>query len=270
MAYLVPFQKTGEVLQGVAGFDAGHPWRDHIVGGQAEGMDPNQFDIEQLSAGVKEELEHTADPNVAAEIAMDHLAKDPDYYKKLQLIDPGEEGEAQAKIGAAKLAGVLLARRMAKEAGLWGAIGAAAPAVSGGAVTPQMPAARTRGMPSGSWQVPGKSMQATRVGAPPPGLLARAKSPAGAMGPGANAAKTVVKGAPGAVAGAKRFGWGKAGLLAAAGLGAYGLAKAVPKALQMAKEEGSMPQASGGGWSPVPYGHGYSPWGNGAPNMGAG
>ena len=301
MPSLVPFKKVAnEILQEVAGFDSSHPWRDHIVGGQAEGMDPNQFDIDQLSAGVTEEMEHTSDPNVAAEIAMDHLSKDPDYYKKLKLIDPGDAEEAQAKIGAAKTAGIALAHKFAKEAGLWDAMGAASSAVSGGAIAPSpsrsqalasnvqhgyVPRATGPVAPPGSphglrkfpmqqgagalMKAPAANAAKTVISTPPTGLLAKAKAPVAAAGAGANAAKAVTKGVSGAAAGAKKIGLGRLGLLGAAGLGAYGLYKAVPKVVQMAREEGSMPQAAGGGWSPVPYGYGHTPWGNAAPNMGA-
>lgn len=37
----------------------------------------------QLDKGIKVELEHTSDPDVAREIALDHLAEDPEYYDKL-------------------------------------------------------------------------------------------------------------------------------------------------------------------------------------------
>jgi len=36
--------------------------------------------------GIKVELEHTDDIYIAREIAMDHLAEDPDYYNKLKKI----------------------------------------------------------------------------------------------------------------------------------------------------------------------------------------
>jgi hypothetical protein len=42
---------------------------------------------QQISAGLKVELEHTKDPSVAKEIAMDHLFEDPDYYTKLKTIE---------------------------------------------------------------------------------------------------------------------------------------------------------------------------------------
>ena len=39
--------------------------------------------IDQLTQGVKVELEHTNDSQVAYQIALDHMSEDPDYYTKL-------------------------------------------------------------------------------------------------------------------------------------------------------------------------------------------
>jgi len=43
----------------------------------------------QLAIGTKHELEHTRSRAVAQEIAMDHLAEDPDYYVKLERMERG-------------------------------------------------------------------------------------------------------------------------------------------------------------------------------------
>lgn len=48
----------------------------------------------QLSKGIKVEQEHTKDSKLAKEIAMDHLAEDPNYYIKLRKL---EESKAEAK-----------------------------------------------------------------------------------------------------------------------------------------------------------------------------
>lgn len=45
-------------------------------------------DVEaQLKRGIQVEMEHTKDPQVAREIALDHLGEDLDYYKKLSKIE---------------------------------------------------------------------------------------------------------------------------------------------------------------------------------------
>lgn len=60
---------------------------DKIPGGLAEGKRPSDFDRDALAAGIKVEMEHTDDPKIALEIAMDHLTEDPDYYKKLKKME---------------------------------------------------------------------------------------------------------------------------------------------------------------------------------------
>ncbi len=51
-----------------------------LVGGKADGKTPKDFDKEQLKIGIKIEMEHTKDKEIAAEIAMDHLEENPRYY----------------------------------------------------------------------------------------------------------------------------------------------------------------------------------------------
>lgn len=54
-----------------------------LLKGRAQGLSPADFDPKQLSIGTRHEMEHTPDPAVAQRIAMDHLAEDADYYRKL-------------------------------------------------------------------------------------------------------------------------------------------------------------------------------------------
>lgn len=56
---------------------------------RSEGMSPSNFDQEQLKVGREHETEHTDSPDEAMKIAMDHLAEDPDYYKKLEKMEAG-------------------------------------------------------------------------------------------------------------------------------------------------------------------------------------
>ena len=58
-------------------------YQDQIKGGIADERNPLQFNNIELEKGIKVELEHTSDPMIASEIAMDHLSEDPDYYNKL-------------------------------------------------------------------------------------------------------------------------------------------------------------------------------------------
>jgi hypothetical protein len=61
-------------------------WKDQLPGGLADRMSPDDFDPAAVLEGLGVELEHTDDRRVATEIALDHLAEDPDYYRKLATI----------------------------------------------------------------------------------------------------------------------------------------------------------------------------------------
>lgn len=60
---------------------------DQIPGGLADDKDSDDFCPIALEEGMKVEEEHTDDPDIAREIAMDHLTEDPHYYKKLKAIE---------------------------------------------------------------------------------------------------------------------------------------------------------------------------------------
>ena len=67
---------------------------EYIAGGEAGGMSPEDIakkhgvDIklvnDQIKMGIEVEYEHTKDPNVATEIAKDHLVESPFYYTYLE------------------------------------------------------------------------------------------------------------------------------------------------------------------------------------------
>lgn len=61
--------------------------KDQIPGGLADKRKPSDFDSKALAKGVKVEMEHTSDKDVAREIAMDHLTEDENYYDKLETIE---------------------------------------------------------------------------------------------------------------------------------------------------------------------------------------
>jgi hypothetical protein len=65
-------------------------WKDRIKGGRADALKPTQFDYKELMRGQKHEMEHTENPMIATEIAMDHLTEDPDYYKLLRKLERGK------------------------------------------------------------------------------------------------------------------------------------------------------------------------------------
>jgi hypothetical protein len=62
-------------------------WRDRLKGGLADKKTPADFDKESLLEGMRIELEHTDDPLIALEIAMDHLTEDSEYYRKLKKVE---------------------------------------------------------------------------------------------------------------------------------------------------------------------------------------
>lgn len=55
-----------------------------LKGGKGDSKLDSDFDPAEVSMGVKVELEHTSDVNVAHEIVHDHLTEDPKYYTKLK------------------------------------------------------------------------------------------------------------------------------------------------------------------------------------------
>ena len=54
-----------------------------LPGGVGDTSSTSSVNPVQLSLGVQIEMEHTNDPEIAKEIAMDHLTEDPQYYTKL-------------------------------------------------------------------------------------------------------------------------------------------------------------------------------------------
>jgi hypothetical protein len=60
---------------------------DRIPGGKADDVAIGFFDPKRLAKGIRHELEHTSDPQIASEIARDHLFEDPDYYEKLDYME---------------------------------------------------------------------------------------------------------------------------------------------------------------------------------------
>ena len=84
---------------------------DEIPGGLADKDTPttvskhhkvskNQI-LKQLKMGIKVEMEHTDDPKKAAEIALDHIKENPEYYTKLKTIEPQHEMGMVREGGAA-------------------------------------------------------------------------------------------------------------------------------------------------------------------------
>ena len=83
---------------------------DELEGGEADEMTIEKLAkkhktkveniINQLMKGIAVEREHTNEVNLAMEIAMDHVAEDPEYYDKLEKIESHKE-ESKEATGAA-------------------------------------------------------------------------------------------------------------------------------------------------------------------------
>jgi len=69
---------------------------DKIPGGKSDNAPDSDFDAEELAKGIKVELEHTDDKELAKEIAKDHLSEFPDYYTRL--IDMEKDAEQDDSI----------------------------------------------------------------------------------------------------------------------------------------------------------------------------
>jgi len=54
-----------------------------VKGGKGDNTDPSDIDPRELQMGIEVEYEHTDDPEIACEIAADHLTELPNYYKYL-------------------------------------------------------------------------------------------------------------------------------------------------------------------------------------------
>jgi len=57
-----------------------------LIGGLGDKIDEEDVDDDELMMGIEVEREHTTNKKIAKEIALDHLAEDPQYYTKLKLI----------------------------------------------------------------------------------------------------------------------------------------------------------------------------------------
>jgi hypothetical protein len=56
---------------------------DQIPGGKSDDIPDDEFDEDAVEQGKKVEMEHTDDPELAEEIARDHLSEFSDYYDAL-------------------------------------------------------------------------------------------------------------------------------------------------------------------------------------------
>jgi len=71
---------------------------DQLMGGIGDDITPKDVDADEFDAGEEVEMEHTDDPEIAGEIALDHLSEDPEYYIKLYQAGLIDEPSAREKI----------------------------------------------------------------------------------------------------------------------------------------------------------------------------
>lgn len=61
--------------------------KEKLVGGLGDYKPDSSFDKKSLEKGIKVELEHTKDRQIAKEISKDHLSEDASYYDKLEQME---------------------------------------------------------------------------------------------------------------------------------------------------------------------------------------
>jgi len=69
-------------------------WVDEIPGGKGDNLTPEDVDPIQLEIGIAVEMEHSNNEKTATEIALDHLAENPNYYTELVEKGIADEDEA--------------------------------------------------------------------------------------------------------------------------------------------------------------------------------
>lgn len=72
-------------------------WKDKLPGGLADKKKPSDFNKKSIEKGKQVEYEHTDDPNIATEIAMDHLEEHKKYYPELKKMEKKLEKEEKKK-----------------------------------------------------------------------------------------------------------------------------------------------------------------------------
>lgn len=60
-----------------------------------KGFTEEDVNGEQLEIGIKVEMEHTTNEDIAKKIALDHLAEIPDYYTRLEKMEADAKGEEE-------------------------------------------------------------------------------------------------------------------------------------------------------------------------------
>jgi hypothetical protein len=78
--------------------------KEKLPGGRGDGLPDSDFDADQLAKGIDIEMEHTNDPDIAKEIAKDHLIETQKYYitekgeSRLDIMEQEAEDEYEREI----------------------------------------------------------------------------------------------------------------------------------------------------------------------------
>lgn len=78
-----------------------------LPGGRGDLVSPAEVDPGELAAGTAHEREHTSDPEIAQEIAIDHLAEDPAYYSHLSKMEAQSAPSARSRAAAERHADLM-------------------------------------------------------------------------------------------------------------------------------------------------------------------
>jgi hypothetical protein len=62
-------------------------YKDKIKGGRGDKKSPSDFAKDAIAKGTQIEMEHTDDPMLSVEIAVDHLSEFPEYYEELEKME---------------------------------------------------------------------------------------------------------------------------------------------------------------------------------------
>lgn len=78
--------------------------KQKLKGGLGDKTNLSDFDAEEVKLGLKAEMEHTDDKDIANEIVADHLTEDPKYYSKLNKagLEEYKTGFGGGKMGNSK------------------------------------------------------------------------------------------------------------------------------------------------------------------------
>lgn len=79
--------KPFDLIGTIRSLNEGTIKKQKLKGGKGDKLTPDQVNYYEFKKGWKHELEHTDDIDKAKEIALDHLAEDPMYYTRLEMIE---------------------------------------------------------------------------------------------------------------------------------------------------------------------------------------